>query len=86
MDAGLFFLAYQRDPRTQFVADPDASSSRIDALNEYIKHDSSRAVRVPAGRQRRRLLGRHALRLTRESGVSSGGTPDRDFVRVFTSA
>jgi deferrochelatase/peroxidase EfeB len=40
LNAGLFFMAYQRDPRTQFVA-IQSQLSRQDALNEYIRHISS---------------------------------------------
>jgi len=39
-DAGLFFLAYQRDPRRQFVPIQERLS-RMDALNEYIEHTGS---------------------------------------------
>jgi deferrochelatase/peroxidase EfeB len=48
MDAGLFFLAYQRDPRKQFV--PILTQlSRLDRLNEYIKHGSSGLFACPPG-------------------------------------
>ena len=56
MDAGLFFLAYQRDPRRQFVP-IQTQLSRLDRLNEYIKHELVRAVRLPARGQRHGLLG-----------------------------
>ena len=48
MDAGLFFLAYQRDPRTQFVP-IQTQLSRLDILNEYIKHGSSGLFACPPG-------------------------------------
>ncbi len=48
MDAGLFFLAYQRDPRRQFVP-IQARLSRSDTLNEYIKHESSGLWACPPG-------------------------------------
>ncbi len=38
--AGLFFMAYQRDPRRQFVP-VQARLARQDRLNEYIRHISS---------------------------------------------
>jgi deferrochelatase/peroxidase EfeB len=48
MDAGLFFLAYQRDPRRQFVP-IQTQLSRVDRLNEYIKHAASALFACPPG-------------------------------------
>ncbi len=48
LDAGLFFLAYQRDPRTGFVPIQRALS-RSDAMNEYLRHTSSSLWAVPGG-------------------------------------
>jgi deferrochelatase/peroxidase EfeB len=48
MDAGLFFLAYQRDPRKQFVP-VQQSLARSDVLNEYIRHVSSGLWACPPG-------------------------------------
>ncbi|WP_431894708.1 iron uptake transporter deferrochelatase/peroxidase subunit [Nonomuraea sp. bgisy101] len=48
LDAGLFFMAYQRDPRTQFVP-VQMALARQDSLNEYIKHVSSGLFAVPPG-------------------------------------
>lgn len=48
MDAGLFFLAYQRDPRRQFVP-VQQRLSRLDKLNEYIRHESSGLWACPPG-------------------------------------
>ncbi|WP_320671531.1 iron uptake transporter deferrochelatase/peroxidase subunit [Patulibacter defluvii] len=48
LDAGLFFIAYQRDPHAQFVA----LQRRLgieDALNEYIKHVGSAVFAVAGG-------------------------------------
>jgi deferrochelatase/peroxidase EfeB len=47
-DAGLFFLAYQRDPRSQFVPIQERLASS-DRLNEYIQHTSSGLWAVPPG-------------------------------------
>jgi deferrochelatase/peroxidase EfeB len=47
LDAGLFFLAYQRDPRTQFV--PLQQRLAPDALNEYIQHVGSALFAIPPG-------------------------------------
>jgi deferrochelatase/peroxidase EfeB len=49
LDAGLFFLAYQRDPRKQFVAVQRNLSK--DSLNEYIKHVGSGIFACPPGVQ-----------------------------------
>jgi deferrochelatase/peroxidase EfeB len=48
LDAGLFFLAYQRDPRTGFVR-LQRALSRQDALNEYIQHVGSALFAIPPG-------------------------------------
>ncbi|NUS02807.1 MAG: deferrochelatase/peroxidase EfeB [Nonomuraea sp.] len=48
LDAGLFFIAYQRDPRKQFVP-VQMNLARHDALNEYIKHVSSGLFACPPG-------------------------------------
>jgi deferrochelatase/peroxidase EfeB len=47
LDAGLFFLAYQRDPRKQFV--PLQQRLAADKLNEYIKHVGSALFAIPPG-------------------------------------
>ncbi len=48
LDAGLFFLAYVRDPHRQFVPVQQRLGSQ-DALNEYIKHVSSAVFAIPPG-------------------------------------
>ncbi|MFL5736413.1 MAG: Dyp-type peroxidase, partial [Actinomycetota bacterium] len=48
VDAGLFFVAFQRDPLRQF-ARINANLARHDALNEYIVHTSSAVFAVPSG-------------------------------------
>ncbi|MEN3361516.1 MAG: deferrochelatase/peroxidase EfeB [Mycobacteriales bacterium] len=48
LDAGLFFIAYQQDPRRQFVP----IQSRLggtDNLNEYIRHTGSALFAMPPG-------------------------------------
>ncbi|MFD0314561.1 iron uptake transporter deferrochelatase/peroxidase subunit [Streptomyces flavalbus] len=47
LDAGLFFLAYQRDPRTGFI--PVQRNLATDALNEYIQHVGSAVFAIPPG-------------------------------------
>ncbi|MGW5133911.1 iron uptake transporter deferrochelatase/peroxidase subunit [Streptomyces sp. NPDC004135] len=47
LDAGLFFLAYQRDVREGFI--PIQRNLAADALNEYIQHVGSALFAVPPG-------------------------------------
>ncbi|WP_448626176.1 iron uptake transporter deferrochelatase/peroxidase subunit [Geodermatophilus sp. URMC 64] len=47
LDAGLFFIAYQRDPETGFVQ--VQRNLRHDAMNEYIQHTSSAVFACPPG-------------------------------------
>jgi deferrochelatase/peroxidase EfeB len=48
LEAGLFFITYQRDPEEQFVA-LQRKLGVHDALNEYIKHVGSALFAVPGG-------------------------------------
>jgi deferrochelatase/peroxidase EfeB len=48
LDAGLFFIAFQRDPRRQFVP-IQRQLGQHDALNEYIRHTGSGLFAVPPG-------------------------------------
>jgi deferrochelatase/peroxidase EfeB len=48
LDAGLFFICFQRDPHAQFAAIQRRLGS-VDALAEYIKHTSSAVFAVPPG-------------------------------------
>jgi deferrochelatase/peroxidase EfeB len=48
LDAGLFFIAYTRDPIRHFVP-MQANLARHDALNEYVQHTGSAIFAVPAG-------------------------------------
>jgi deferrochelatase/peroxidase EfeB len=48
LDAGLFFIAYQRDPRAQFIP-MQQKLAASDLLNEYIKHVGSAVFAVPPG-------------------------------------
>jgi deferrochelatase/peroxidase EfeB len=48
LNAGLFFIAYQRDPRSAFVP-IQMNLARHDALNEYIRHVSSALFACPPG-------------------------------------
>jgi deferrochelatase/peroxidase EfeB len=48
LDAGLFFIAYQRDPRTQFVTLQNRLAG-TDHMNEYIQHVGSGIFACPPG-------------------------------------
>ena len=48
LEAGLFFICFQRDPAKQFVA-IQRRLGQSDALNEYIKHAGSAIFAVPPG-------------------------------------
>ena len=48
LEAGLFFICFQRDPAKQFVA-IQRRLGESDALNEYIKHVGSAVFAVPPG-------------------------------------
>lgn len=48
LDAGLFFIAFQRDPRTQFVP-IQLNLAGNDNMNEYVKHVGSGIFAVPPG-------------------------------------
>jgi deferrochelatase/peroxidase EfeB len=48
LEAGLFFICFQRDPEQQFVAIQRRLGS-MDSLNEYIKHVGSAVFAVPPG-------------------------------------
>ena len=48
LDAGLFFIAFMRNPATQFIP-MQTELARHDALNEYITHTGSAIFAVPPG-------------------------------------
>jgi deferrochelatase/peroxidase EfeB len=48
LDAGLFFVCFQRDPHAQFAV-LQRRLGASDALNEYIRHTSSAVFAVPRG-------------------------------------
>jgi deferrochelatase/peroxidase EfeB len=56
LDAGLFFLAFQKDPHTQFAA-LQRRLGVSDALNEYILHTSSGLFAIPPGVQHGGFVG-----------------------------
>jgi deferrochelatase/peroxidase EfeB len=48
LNAGLFFIAYQRDPRTAFIP-VQRSLAAADEMNEYVRHVSSGLFACPPG-------------------------------------
>lgn len=60
LDAGLFFIAYQRDPRTAFVP-VQARLGQQDALNEYIRHNASGVYACPPGTRQGGFVGETLL-------------------------
>jgi deferrochelatase/peroxidase EfeB len=60
LEAGLFFIAFQRDPEQQFVAIQRRLGSN-DALNEYIKHVGSAVFAVPPGARKGGYVGETLL-------------------------
>ncbi|MCW2724106.1 MAG: hypothetical protein JWN35_1027 [Frankiales bacterium] len=56
LDAGLFFIAFQKDPRSQFVP-LQRNLGAHDALNEYIRHTGTAVFACPPGIARGESLG-----------------------------
>jgi deferrochelatase/peroxidase EfeB len=56
LDAGLFFIAYVRDPRTQYIP-LQTRLSRDDGLMEYLEHTGSALFAVPPGVRKGGYLG-----------------------------
>ncbi|MEO7753153.1 MAG: iron uptake transporter deferrochelatase/peroxidase subunit [Terracoccus sp.] len=50
LDAGLFFIAFVRDPGAQFVP-MQRALAKADALNEYVEHTGSAVFACPPGTQ-----------------------------------
>jgi deferrochelatase/peroxidase EfeB len=60
LEAGLFFICFQKDPENQFVAIQRRLGSS-DALDEYIKHVGSAIFAVPPGARRGGYVGEKLL-------------------------
>ena len=60
MDAGLLFIAYQRDPRTGFIKVFDRMS-KLDALNQFTTHTGGGLFACPAGAMRGGYVGQGLL-------------------------
>ena len=55
LDAGLFFIVFQRDPRKQFIPLQQRLAAK-DALNEYIEHETGAAFAILPGVQQGEYL------------------------------
>jgi deferrochelatase/peroxidase EfeB len=55
-DAGLFFMAYQRDPRTGFIKIFE-NMSKLDALNQFTTHTGGGLFACPAGVREGEFIG-----------------------------
>jgi deferrochelatase/peroxidase EfeB len=55
-DAGLFFIAYQRDPRTGFIHIYE-NMAKLDALNQYTTHVGSGLFACPGGVREGEFIG-----------------------------
>ena len=55
-DAGLFFLAYQRDPRTGFIKIFE-NMAKLDALNQFTTHIGSGLFACPGGVREGEFIG-----------------------------
>jgi deferrochelatase/peroxidase EfeB len=60
VDAGLFFLCFQRDPRTQFVPIQRRLAAN-DALSQHLIHTASAVFAVPPGALRNGYVGQSLL-------------------------
>jgi deferrochelatase/peroxidase EfeB len=56
LNAGLFFIAFQRDPRKQFIPIQQRLASR-DLMNEYTRHVGSGVFAVPPGAKEGSFVG-----------------------------
>lgn len=59
-DAGLFFIAYQRDPRTGFVKIQNRLS-RFDMMNQFVTHVGGGLFACPGGAKRGEFIGQGLL-------------------------
>jgi deferrochelatase/peroxidase EfeB len=55
-DAGLFFVAYQRDPRTGFIKIFD-KMSKFDMMNQFVTHVGGGLFACPCGAQPGEFIG-----------------------------
>ncbi len=61
-DAGLLFIAYQRDPRTGFVKIFD-KMAKLDMLNQFVTHTGSGVFACPRGVVEGEYIGQHLFEM-----------------------
>jgi deferrochelatase/peroxidase EfeB len=66
-DAGLFFVCYQRDPRTGFIKIFD-KLSKYDMLNQFVTHTGGGLFACPGGIAQGEFVGQHLLETSRPRG------------------
>jgi deferrochelatase/peroxidase EfeB len=59
-DAGLLFVAYQRDPRTGFIRIFD-KMAKLDALNQFVTHVGSGIFACPPGARQGEFIGHNLI-------------------------
>ena len=69
-DAGLFFVAYQRDPRTGFIRIYD-NMSKLDALNQFTTHVGSGLFACPGGIEKDEYIGQRLFQAANRKGNAS---------------
>jgi deferrochelatase/peroxidase EfeB len=57
-DAGLLFVAFQRDPRTGFIRIFE-NVSKLDLLNQFVTHVGSGIFAGPGGARQGEYVGQH---------------------------
>jgi deferrochelatase/peroxidase EfeB len=62
-DAGLFFLSYQRDPRTGFIKIFD-NLSKLDMLNQFVTHTGGGLFACPGGATKGEFISQHLFEMS----------------------
>ena len=67
-DAGLFFVCYQRDPRTGFIKIFD-KMSKFDMLNQFVTHTGGGLFACPGGIAQGEFLGQRLIESSQPRGA-----------------
>jgi deferrochelatase/peroxidase EfeB len=67
-DAGLFFVCYQRDPRTGFIKIFD-KLSKFDMLNQFVTHTGGGLFACPGGIAQGEFIGQRLIESSRAGGT-----------------
>jgi len=67
-DAGLFFVCYQRDPRTGFIKIFD-KMSKFDMLNQFVTHTGGGLFACPGGITQGEFVGQRLIEGSRPRGA-----------------